>query len=169
MSDDKLDLSAADRTLFEAVLRPHRSLGPRGFRNLMICVVIGTTLASLPFFLMGAWPIVGFFGLDALGLYWAFQWSYRTARSREEVRITPLELHLRKVSHWGTASDWRFNPAWVRLLREEDEDYGLMRLSIAERSRMVDVGGFLAPVERASFAKDFTAALYEAKRGPRFS
>lgn len=169
MSNDKLDLSAADRPLFEAVLRPHRSLSPRGFRRLMLCVVIGTTLASLPFFLMGAWPIVGFFGLDALGLYWAFQWNYRTARAREEVRVTPLELHLRKVSHWGFASDWRFNPAWVRLLREEDEDYGLTRLSIAERSHLVDVGGFLAPVERASFATAFTAALHEAKRGPRFS
>jgi uncharacterized membrane protein len=44
-----------------------------------------------------------------------------------------------------------------------------MRLAIAERQRLVDVGGFLAPVERAAFAQDFGSALAEAKRGPRFS
>ena len=155
--------------IFRAVLWPHRSLGPRGFRNLMIAVGIFTAVASLPFFILGAWPVVGFFGLDVLLLYWAFQWSYRTARAREEVSLTPLDLTIRKVSHWGRASEFRFNPAWVRLHREEDEEFGLTRLAIAERARLVDVGGFLAPIERADFARDFTSALNEAKRGPRFS
>jgi uncharacterized membrane protein len=159
----------ADRPLYRAILRPHRSLGPRGFRNLMIAIGLFTAFASLPFFVMGAWPVIGFFGLDVLLLYWAFQWSYRTARAREEVSLTPLELTICKISHWGRASEFRFNPAWVRLHREEDEEFGLMRLAVAERARLVDIGGFLAPVERASFASDFGAALNEAKRGPRFS
>ena len=163
------DAHPADHLLYRAVLRPHRSLGPRGFRILMIAVVAVTAFASLPFFVMGAWPVVGFFGLDVLLLYWAFQWSYRTARAREEVSLTALDLTIRKISHWGLASEFRFNPAWVRLHREEDEEYGLMRLAVAERARIVDVGGFLAPVERASFASDFGSALNEAKRGPRFS
>ena len=159
----------ADRPLYNAILRPHRSLGPKGFRTLMMAVVLATAFVSLPFFIMGAWPVVGFLGLDILLLYWAFQWSYRTARAREEVSLTPLELNIRKISHWGRASEFRFNPAWVRLHREEDDEFGLMRLAIAERARLVDVGGFLAPVERADFARDFTSALNEAKRGPRFS
>jgi uncharacterized membrane protein len=159
----------ADAPLYSAVLRPHRSLGPRGFRILMTVVCVVSLLASLPFFIIGAWPVVGFFGLDVLLLYWAFQWSYRTARAREEVTITPLELTLRKISHWGQASEHRFNPAWVRLHREEDEEFGLLRLAIAERQKLIDVGGFLAPIERAEFAQDFGRALAEAKRGPRFN
>jgi uncharacterized membrane protein len=163
------DAHPADALLYRTILRPHRSLGPRGFRNLMMAVCAACALASLPFFIIGAWPVVGFFGLDVLLLYWAFQWSYRTARAREEVIVTPLELTVRKISHWGQASEHRFNPAWVRLHREEDEEFGLMRLAIAERQRLIDVGGFLAPVERAAFARGFSAALQTAKAGPRFS
>jgi uncharacterized membrane protein len=163
------DAHPADRPLYSAILRPHRSLGPRGFRVLMIAVCAVSTFVSLPFFILGAWPVVGFFGLDVLLIYGAFRWNYRTARAREEVTVTPLELKVRKISHWGQASEFRFNPAWVRLHREEDKEFGLLRLAVAERTRLVDVGGFLAPVERADFARDFTQALNLAKRGPRFS
>jgi uncharacterized membrane protein len=155
-----------ERPFYSAVLWPHRSLGPAGFRRLMIAVGAVSAFASLPFFVMGAWPVIGFFGLDVLLLYLAFRWNYRTARAREEVDLTFADLTVRKISHWGEMSEFHFNPIWVRLDREEDDEYGLMRLTLAERARMVDVGGFLAPVERASFAQDFSAALNEAKRGP---
>jgi uncharacterized membrane protein len=160
---------AADPPLYHAVLRPHRSLGPQGFRIFMIVVCVISAVVSLPFFAMGAWPIVGFFGLDVLLLYIAFRWSYRTARAREEVAMTHFDLWVRKTSHWGEFSEWRFNPAWVRLHREEDDDYGLQRVAIAERQRLLDIGGFLAPDQRELFARDFGAALREAKRGPRYS
>jgi uncharacterized membrane protein len=169
MSDHKHLDEAATQLLFAAEIRPHRSLSPQGFKRLMLAIALLSALASLPFYLMGAWPVVGFFGLDVLLLWLAFRWSYRTARAREEVSVTPLELFVRKISHWGDVSEWRFNPLWVRLRREEDEDYGLMRLAIHERQRSLDVGGFLSPSERADFAQAFSAALAEARRGPRFS
>jgi uncharacterized membrane protein len=128
-----------------------------------------SALASIPFFIVGAWPVVGFFGLDVLLLYLAFRWSYRTARAREELALTYFGLSVRKVSHWGEQAEWRFNPSWVRLHREEDEDYGLQRLAIVERQMQLDIGGFLAPEDRASFARDLGAALSEAKRGPRYA
>ena len=56
-----------DAALFEDTLTPHRSLNPRGFRVLMLATCGATTALSVPFYLMGAWPIVGFFGLDVLG------------------------------------------------------------------------------------------------------
>lgn len=168
MSHHNHDIDAAERPLFAAEIRPHRSLSATAFRRLMLATALLSAGLSLPFFLMGAWPVVGFFGLDVALLYLAFRWSYRTARAREEVVVTPLELFVRKISHWGEVSEWRFNPLWVRLKREEDEDYGLMRLAIVERRRSLDVGGFLSPPERADFARVFGAALDEAKRGPRF-
>ncbi len=160
--------AAAERPLFAAEIRPHRSLGPVGFRNLMIAVGTLSAVISLPFLMIGAWPVVGFLGLDVAAVWLAFRWSYRTARAREEVVVTPLELLVRKISHWGDPSEWRFNPLWVRLRREEDEDFGLMRLAIVERARELDVGGFLSPPERADFADAFAAALAKARRGPRF-
>ena len=56
--------------LFEAVIVPHRSLGKRGLRALMgalaalsVCVAIGLWIA-------GAWPVIGFTGLEAALAVW---------------------------------------------------------------------------------------------------
>jgi uncharacterized membrane protein len=167
MSPDNRPESAAIVTpVFQAVLTPHRSLDQRGFRIVMLVAALFSTAASLPFFFLGAWPVVGFFGLDVLLLYLAFRASYRSARASEQVVLTPLELMVRKVSHWGQTREWRFNPLWVRLHREVDEDYGLQRLAVVHRGTMLDVGGFLPPCERASFAEAFAKGLAEAKRGP---
>ena len=44
------------------------------------------------FFLLGAWPVIGFLGLDVLLVYWAFRANYRAAAAYEEVTVTPSEL-----------------------------------------------------------------------------
>jgi uncharacterized membrane protein len=124
---------------------------------------------SIPFVLLGAWPIVGFMGLDVLAFYWAFRVNFRDARAYEDVSVTPLELTLAKVSPRGERAEWRWNPNWVRLVREEDEDYGVTRVALVSRDREVEVAGFLGPAARAEFASGLSLALAEAKRGPRFS
>lgn len=169
MSNDKDQSDAAEEVLFAAEIRPYRSLTPLGFRRLMLGAGALSAFVSFPFFLIGAWPVVGFFGLDILLLWLAFRWSYHTARAREEVAVTPLQLFVRKISHWGDVSEWRFNPLWVRLTSESDEDYGMTRLAITERSHSLDVAGFLSPPERAEFADALGKALIQAKQGPRFN
>jgi uncharacterized membrane protein len=168
MDADKPLYSVADRPLFQTVLRPHRSLGRRGFAVLMVAVACGSALVTLPFFLTGAWPVVGFMGLDVLGVYFAFRRSYVTARAREEVVMTPIELTVRKVSHYGSRGEWRFNPLWVRLDKTEHAEFGLVALALVERGNSLTVGGFLGPRERQRFATDFSAALAAARRGPAF-
>ena len=34
---------------------------------------------------MGAWPVFGFFGLDALAIYWAFKVNFHRAAAYEEI------------------------------------------------------------------------------------
>ena len=81
----------------------------------------------------GFWPVSGFLGLDILGLYIAFQVSYRRARSFEEIRLTPVELSFRRVSHRGEARDWHLNPLWTKLVRETHAEFGLQRLALVSR------------------------------------
>lgn len=166
MDADKPQVSLMDRPLFQAVLRPHRSLGRNGFVVLMVGVGCASVLMTLPFFLSGAYPIVGFMGLDVLGVYLAFRRSYAAARAREEVVMTPIELTVRKVSYYGRRAEWRFNPLWVRLQKFQHPEFGLMRLALVERGESLDVGGFLGPRERERFATEFGTALAVAKRGP---
>jgi uncharacterized membrane protein len=155
--------------LFAARIRPHRSLSQQNFRLLLMVFCGAAFFTSIPFVLLGAWPIVGFMGLDVLAFYWAFRVNFRDARAYEDVSVTPLELTLAKVSPRGERAEWRWNPNWVRLVREEDEDYGVTRVALVSRDREVEVAGFLGPAARAEFASGLSLALAEAKRGPRFS
>jgi uncharacterized membrane protein len=157
---------ADEPTLFSAIITPHRSLGSTGFVVLMSAVAAVSFIGGLFFFLIGAWPVVGFFGLDVLLIWWAFRANYRAAAAYEEVTVTPSELRVRKVSHRGKVAEWTLNPLWVRLDRETDVDYGLRRLSLVQRERRLTVASHLAPEERESFAAALAAALGEARRGP---
>ena len=153
-------------TLFSAVLTPHRSLGRTGFLVLM-CLIGGISfVAGLVFFIAGAWPVMGFFGLDVLLIYIAFKVSYRTAAAYEQVTMTPSTLTVRKVSHRGKVAEWTLNPVWVRLRREANEEFGIERLFLVSRGRRLPVATFLGPAEKANFASALSAALGEARRGP---
>jgi uncharacterized membrane protein len=167
MSERASTDDAVNRPVFAAEIRPHRSLGPKGFAIVMGSFAALNALISLPFFLMGAWPIVGFLGLDVLALWLAFRFSFAQARACEQVVLTYVELLIRKISSKGAEMEWRFNPLWVRLETERDEDFGMTRVAVASRGSSLDVAGALSPDERAEFADAFGRALANAKAGPR--
>jgi uncharacterized membrane protein len=156
----------AQPELFSALLTPHRSLDHTGFLVVMAFVSVVSFAAGLAFLLMGAWPVLGFFGLDALAIYWAFRVNFRRARACEEVRVTSSELRLRRVSHRGQVTEFVFNPLWVRLDRKTHPEYGVEKLYLASKGRRVAIGSFLSPDEKASFASALMVALQVARRGP---
>jgi uncharacterized membrane protein len=159
----------ADETVFEATLRPHRSLGRDGFRLMMTLCCASAIFSSIPFILLGAWPVAGFYGLDVLALFIAFKINYRCARAEERVRLTYVEFLLRKITHSGEMKEWRFNPLWSRLTLDEDEVFGALRLQVVSRGHTVPIGDFLAPPQRRDLADALGAALIKAKRGPELS
>nr|WP_229428666.1 DUF2244 domain-containing protein [Microvirga pudoricolor] len=154
-----------DAPVFSAVIRPHRSLGPQGFKIVMILVCLCSVVASIPFIVMGFWPVAGFFGLDFLGLYLAFRINFRQGQSFEILELTPIRVLVRKVTHRGEAREWRFNPLWTRLDREIDDEFGLQRLSLSSRGQSVVIARDLSPPERESLADAFGRALSDVKRG----
>jgi uncharacterized membrane protein len=163
------DPALSQPELFSALLTPHRSLNRTGFVVLMAFVSVVSFAAGVAFWLMGAWPVFGFFGLDVLAIYWAFRVNFRDARASEEISVTPSELRLRRISHRGDVVEFVFNPLWVRLDQSTHEEYGIERLYLVSRGRHVAVGRFLGPDEKASFAKALTVALQAARRGPSYN
>jgi uncharacterized membrane protein len=152
-------------TLFSARLTPHRSLNRTGFIVLMTFISVVSFVAGIAFWMMGAWPVFGFFGLDVLVIYWAFRVNYRSARATEDIMITPSELRVRRVSHRGHVMEWTLNPLWVQLEQAGDPEFGIERLYLVSRGRRLSIGHFLGPDEKASFSKALLAALQTAKRG----
>jgi uncharacterized membrane protein len=167
MDSGKLSPGPADREspVFAAVITPHRSLRRDDFRIFMVLCCIAAMVASIPFIVLGFWPVGGFFGLDVLALYAAFRINYQRARSFEEVVLTPIELLFRRVTHRGEEREWRFNPLWTKLDREDDEDYGLQKLALVSRGQRLVIAGDLSPPERESLAEALGAALAQVKRG----
>ena len=160
------DVDGADAPpVFSAVLHPHRSLSIRGVRLVVLLVAAAGPVASIPFVVMGFWPVAGFYGLDVALLWFAMSASLRDARAYEEVVVSPLELFLRKVPVKGLAREWRFNPLWTRLHKVEHQEFGVERLILVSRGESVPVAHFLGPDEKARFGERLSAALAEARRG----
>jgi uncharacterized membrane protein len=158
--------SPGEEPLFSAVLRPHRSLSSTGFMLVMMALVACSFAAGLAFWLMGAWPVVGFFGLDILLVQLAFRMNYRAARAAEEINLTRNSLTVRQIAVSGRTVETGFNPYWTRLEVDRQPDFGVTRLSLASHGKRLAIGAFLGPHERESFAEAFGAALGRARASP---
>ena len=142
----------------DAVLTPHRSLSRRGFATMMAGLGAISFVAGTVFWLIGAWPVVGFFGLDIALIWLAFRLSYRSARQTERVRLVEDELTVERVGVRGDRRFWRFQPYWLRVVFEEvDEERN--RLYIASHGRSLVLAAFLGPGERRIFADRLSAAM----------
>ena len=152
------DLPGREPPRFSAVLTPHRSLGPKGFMVLMgaICAVSFGT--GLLFYLLGAWPVIGFMGLDIALLAWLFSRSYRSGRLRETLTVTDRELVVGRISPEGDARQWRLDAYWLRV-EMDDPPRHESRLRLVSRGAWVVVGRFLVPHERLEVAQALRAAL----------
>ncbi|HXF54530.1 MAG TPA: DUF2244 domain-containing protein [Hyphomicrobiaceae bacterium] len=168
MSDDDLpgQCNAAAERGFRAVLSPHRSLSPTGFVLLMTAVGVVSFIMGMAFLLMGAWPVFGFFGLDAALIYLAFRLNYRSARLREVVTIERGALTLTRVHPSGQRESFQFNPYWVRVILQVGRA-GLLDLRLASHGRELSFGRFLTDDQKREFADVLRGALITARGGPR--
>jgi uncharacterized membrane protein len=143
---------------FDVVLYPNRSLPPLGFAILMIAVVAVSAAVGAGFFLIGAWPVTGFFGLDVLLLYLAFRWNYRQCRRAELLRLDHAGLTLRRVEPTGRAREWCFDSYWVRIAMDDPPRHD-SQLVIHSHGDHLVIGAFLTVEERLEVAKALRAAL----------
>lgn len=159
------ETNAADTPIFRALLTPHRSLGRTGFRVLMGIMVAASLICGLFCIAIGAWPIFGFFGLDVLILYIAFKVNYRSGRASEEVSVSRTSLDIRQVAPSGKTREHHFNPYWARFAVSRHEEIGITRMAVEAQGQQVQIGSFLNPDDRESFAKAFGRALATARAG----
>ena len=150
--------------LFDAVLAPHRSLGRRGFAWLIGAFACASGAIGLGFYLIGAWPVVGFVGLDVVLLWGALKLSYFSARRTERLRLSAEALTVHRVDPWGRADDVSFAPPhWLRV-EIDDPPRHESRLVIASHGRGITVGSFLQPEERFAVATALRRALDTLRR-----
>jgi uncharacterized membrane protein len=157
---------AGEPALFDAVLHPHRSLSPFGFVILMTCVGLVSFTAGIVFLLAGAWPVFGFFGLDAALIYIAFRMSYRSGQLHETVRLTRTALTVRRVSPSGAVKSWTFEPYWLRVEMDDPPEHH-SQLRLTSHGRALVIGSFLSPAERLDLARALGTALHRQHAAAR--
>ena len=160
-SDDARD-DAGAREILHVILRPHRSLSPTGFWVVMGVLAGVSFAAGTVFWWMGAWPVIGFMGLDVALVYIAFKASYARAHAFERLHLTRRQLTIERVDHWGKVERLALQPYWLRV--ELDRPRGRHnRVLLTSHGRAVAVGGFLAPAEKAKLVGVLREALAAAR------
>ena len=148
---------------FTATLRPYRSLSPRGFHWVIGAAIAGNLVIGLPLLVMGAWPVLGFMGLDVWLLWFLFQRNYIDARRRETLVLDDHDLVVRRISPEGDEEQIRLDAYWLKVHWDEADE----RLIVSSRRSRAVIGRFLPPVERRRVADQLKAAL-AAMRAPRY-
>lgn len=146
----------------DALLEPNRSLSPKAFQLVMAVIVTASIGAGMLYLFAGAWPVVGFFGLDALVLWAMFRWSFRQQRQRTRVRITAERVFLHHLSPDGSEKEAEIPTAFARVELDEPLAWDSW-LRIEHGQRAYIIGRFLTPKERKSLAEALRSALIRAR------
>jgi len=149
---------------FCATLSPYRSLSRTGFFILMAFVAVSCFSSGIMFVVAGAWPVLAFMAFDVLIIWGAFMLNYRSARRFEEIAVWPHNLLVRQVSPAGKVREHCFNPFWTRFAVDRHAEIGITRMFLRGEGRELDIGSFLNPADRESFAAAFSQALAGVRR-----
>lgn len=159
---DHLDVGEG-AALFDAVLYPNRSLPNAGFVAVMTVVIGANFIFGTYFYAIGAWPVIGFCGLDVFAVWLAFKLSYRQGRLCERVRITREEMLVARVLPSGHETRWRLQPYWTRVSIERPVRHE-SQVRVTSKGGVLILGAFLSPEERGRFADALSGALGRARQ-----
>jgi len=165
LSPARAERQDAESVRFAAVLHPQASLSAHGFAVLMIALATFSFVLGGISMLFGFWPVLGFYGLDLLGVYIAFRVSYRRARRYETVELTAESLTVERVDPHGKRERISLQPYWLRVEIDDPPRPG-SRLVIATHGRAFEIGAFLSPPEKLDFARALRSELAKLRVNP---
>ena len=149
----------------EAELAPNRSLANPAFIALMVAIGGISLTAGIFYLMLGAWPVLPFFGLDVFLVWLAFRISYRDGRAREFVRVDARDIEVVRQHPTGHRRRYRLPTGWVRLKLYDPEAHHA-QLALHAHGRALVLGQFLSPPERGEFAAALGEAIERARRAP---
>jgi uncharacterized membrane protein len=153
-----------DKPIFSITIAPHRSLSPFGFAILLGVVAAMNLAVGFLFWYLGAWPVVGFMGVDVALICLAFRWSYRRARRHEDLLVTATDLQLSRFAENRLIERISFPRGFVHVDIEHDRDRELVgRLYLRSRGHAHEIASFLGGHERLALAENLNRALATPK------
>ena len=155
----------SDPPVWSITLWPHRSLGAKGFRNVMWLAGAGLMIPVLPlFFTPAGWALLPFAGGVLILLWLAFRANYRHARLEEHVNLWPDLIAVERYELNGEVKRWQANPYWMRSRLLEEGGPVANYLTLIGSEREIELGAFLSPEERVRLQADIEAAIRGLER-----
>ncbi len=159
-------MSDTEPTLFQAVVRPHRSLSPRGLRLLILGLCSCSLTISALFYLAGAWPIMGFCGAEIGLAVLLLKLNQKQARRSETITLRPAEIEVTRLDEAGRHSVRRLRSAWLNVVLEE-RPARVPGLYLRSRSEQEELARDSGEVEKRDLAARLADALHRV-RNPIF-
>lgn len=139
-----------------AELRRDMALDERGFERFMrwmLCISLGV---GTLLYLAGAWPVIGFLGLDVLLVWGAFKYYQKSHEQRFD-RIVVNRDGLTIEQHIGKrVIRTDYEPSFVQL-RSNHDDLS-QPIHLCQRGACCEIGRWLGAEERCAFARMFKDA-----------
>ena len=165
---DDTPLAPKPRWLEQMTIWPHRSLSPKGFAIVMAVLAGFLFLIGLGFFLAGAWPVIGFWGLELLVIWGAFKLNYRAARHRETIQTTTEELMIESQTPAGKLAQKSFPIGWLRVSLSPSKSLPMksrdqQKVILSSHGEQAEVGNYLHPAEKAGLSRELSAMIDRAR------
>jgi uncharacterized membrane protein len=139
----------------QAARRPERA----GLRIVALAVIAASAVIGGVFAWLGAWPILGFVGVEAVlipGLLALHRrWS---RRSMETLRLAAGRLTVRRTDWRGRCEEISLDPYWARLSLDERPGR-VSALLLRHRSTVVEIGVLLGEDQKRDLAEALADAL----------
>jgi uncharacterized membrane protein len=151
------------RLYIDATIRPNRALSDRGLTLIMTALIAISFAAGVSFLMMGAWPVVGFFGLDIVLIWVALRYTARRLdRELETIAVSGRIIHVSRMDARGQTRHWSVSPAFAKVEVIESEDFP-PQVSLVCGGARLPIGTALSPTERLSLAKALETAIQRAR------
>ncbi len=154
-----------DTATFEAVITPHRSLGPTGLRWVVAALAALSALVSIGLWFAGAWPVIGFTGIEVALAVWLLLRHAAIEGESEVLLLSADGLHIIK-SRRGKRSEMKVPGGWLRSSIEERPGR-TPALMLRGGKVAVEVATSLGEAEKRDLAVSLGYALFR-QRNPVF-
>ena len=160
------DFPAEEIVLFEAAIAPHRSLSRRGTKIVIGFFCTMSVVTGVRFWLIGAWPVAGFIGIE-LGLAAFLLWLHqRSGRQMEWLLLSSNQMRVVRRDPDGKRRQTQLPTGWLRVELEERPGR-VPGLLLCAPGRRVEVARALGDEAKRDLAQALADAVHAA-RNPRF-
>ena len=140
----------------------NQSLTTRGLYILMFFITIPASYIGISFYVLGAWPVLGFMGFEILLIYIAFKILFYKSKFYEHIILDSEKLNILFKKNNKIIKKIELEPTWVQVKIEkiyENED----TLIVSSHGKKIILANYLIPEERLKLAGKIKSGLREWK------